>query len=245
MVAALHRGAIGLWAALFAGGCSEIGAPAGTPDGGGSAADAAAGSDAAPPSPVTLVFGEVPDADVAGVTDDTYLDSANPTLNYGGGATARVDADPARVALFRFDLSAIPAGATIDGAELALTTAADALEQGSVQLYEVTENWSEGSQLGVAAVANWTQRTSSKSWTTAGAGSGSRATTAMTEVVPSAVATRYAIAVPIDLVQRWVDDDNRGIVLVPINAATHGVDFEASESATAASRPALTVTYTP
>lgn len=248
-MAALRPGAIALCAALaLCAACSEIGSPAGEPGppDGGPASDASAGADATP-SPVTLVFGETPAADVTGVTADTYLDGANPTLNYGGDVIARVDADPARVVLLRFDIAAIPAGATIDAADLALTTAADALEQGAIQLYEVTEDWAEGEAVGAAAPANWTQRTAATDWTSAGAGSGSRTTTAMTELAPVAAATRYTTAVPIDLVQRWVDGaaDNRGLVLIPIDAATHGVDFETSESATAAARPTLTITFTP
>jgi hypothetical protein len=196
---------------------------------------------------VTLVLGETDDADLTGVTVDTYLDAANPTFNYGAAITARVDADPSRVALLRFDISSVAPGATVTAAFLSLTTAADALEQGSVQVFEVTENWAEGDAVGAAAPANWTQRTSNNDWTTAGAGSGSRATTAMSEFVPSTAATRYPVALPIDLVQRWVADpsSNRGVVLVAIDAATHGVDFESSESAATAARPTLSISFIP
>lgn len=229
-------------------GCgSDIGDPAGggRPDATPHDPDAAL-PDAAS-QPLTLVFGDTDDADIKGVTVDTYLDGANPTLNYGSALTARVDADPARVALVRFDVSAIAAGSTVTAAELSLTTSADALEEGSIQVFEVTENWTEGAEVGIAAPANWTQRTTNTDWTAAGAGTGSRATTAMTELAPSTPATRYSVALPIDLVQRWVDTplSNDGIVLVPVNAATHGVDFESSESATAAARPTLTITATP
>jgi hypothetical protein len=229
---------------------SEIGEPQGgdgfqrPPDGAPGGADAALDDAAAS---LTLAFGESDGADVAGVTVDTTLDAANPTFNYGADLTARVDADPSRVALLRFDISSIAPGATVTAAELALTTAADALEEGSVQIFEVTENWAEGDAVGAAGPANWTQRTTNNDWTTPGAGSGSRAPAAMSELVPSTAATRYPVALPIELVQRWVTDpsSNRGFVLVPINAATHGVDFESSESAATASRPSLSITFVP
>ncbi len=249
-VGALSRRAVCLWALACA--CStDIGDPQG---GGGFVPppDAAPAADAAPtadtsPAAVGLLFGETDDADVTGVTVDTYLDSANPSFNYGADLIARVDDDPSTVALLRFDLSSIAPGVTITVAELSITTAADALEEGSIQVYEVTEDWAEGDAVGAAAPANWTQRTATSDWTAAGAGTGSRATTAMSELVPGATATRYPVTLPTDLVQRWVDDSstNRGLVLVPIDAATHGVDFESSESATAASRPTLFITYTP
>jgi hypothetical protein len=248
-VGALRSGAVCLWA-LACAACTAIG----DPEGSGRAdarpvgpADAAIAAPDGAPSAVTLLFGETDDADVTAVTVDTYLDSANPTLNYGAEVTARVDADPARVALLRFDVSAIAPGATVTAAELAVTTAADALEEGTVQLYEVTESWAEGDAVATAAPANWTQRTTNNDWTTAGAGSGSRAPAAMSEVTPSIAATRYPVLLPIELVQGWVADpaSNRGLVLVPVNAATHGVDFESSESATTAARPSLSITFIP
>jgi hypothetical protein len=244
MVPTLRPGALALCGWLAAG-CSEIGAPGGEgPDAGQAAADAAA---AARDAAVAPVLGETGDADVGGVTEDTTLDAANPTLNYGGAVTVRADADPSRVALLRFDVSGVPAGAVVSAADLAITTAEDALEQGSLELFEVTETWVEGNEVGVAAAANWTQRTGDSTWTAAGAGSGSRAATAMSEIVPAAVATRYVLAIPTDLAQRWVADasSNHGVILVPIDAATHGVDFISSESATASARPTLTITYTP
>jgi len=105
---------------------SEIGEPQGgdgfqrPPDGAPGGADAALDDAAAS---LTLAFGESDGADVAGVTVDTTLDAANPTFNYGADLTARVDADPSRVALLRFDISSIAPGATVTAAELALTTA--------------------------------------------------------------------------------------------------------------------------
>lgn len=245
---ALRCGAVCL-TALACAACTAIGEPEGAgradarPDG----PDAAIAAPDAAAATVTLLFGETDDADVTAVTVDTYLDAANPTFNYGADVAARVDADPARVALLRFDISSIAPGATVTAAELAITTAADALEEGTVQLYEVTESWAEGDAVATAAPANWTQRTSNNDWTTAGAGSGSRAPAAMSEVAPSTAATRYPIALPIELVQRWVADptSNLGLVLVPVNAATHGVDFESSESAATASRPALSITFIP
>jgi hypothetical protein len=246
-VAAPRRRAA-LLTAIACAACTDIGDPAGggRPDAAPHAADAApAGPDAS--APVTLVLGESDGADLTGVTTDTTIDSGNPTLNYGASVTFRADADPSRVALLRFDVAAIAPGAAVSFAELALTTAADALEQGSLQIFEVTESWSEGDGDGTAAAANWSQRTASDDWTTAGAGTGSRATTATTELIPSAVTTRYTFPLPTDFVQRWVDqpDSNRGLVLVPVDAGTHGVNFESSESATAAARPTLTITYTP
>lgn len=244
-MAALRPGALVLcW---LAAGCSEIGQPAGGDPDAAAASDAAAPPPDAAPGALTLVLGETDDADLMGVTQDTFLDAANPTLNYGGEVTVRADADPSVVALLRFDVTGLPAGAVVSAAELALTTSDDALEEGSLEIFEVTEDWAEGEQIGVAAAANWTQRTAASDWTTAGAGSGSRAATAMSELVPAAAATRYTTSVPVDLVQRWLADpaSNHGLLLVPLNAATHGVDLASSESATAAARPTLTVTYTP
>jgi hypothetical protein len=205
--------------------------------------------DAATPLPdggspeIIVTFGETGGATHTNVTTDTWIDSMNPSFGNGASAELRTDGAPLRLALLRFDLSALPPGTQVVHAELVVTTtAAGALTQGSTQIFQLLEPWTEGSGNGAADVANWTQRTAAAAWTTAGAASpGSRATAVASEFVPSANDTSYTVGLPASLVQGWIDApaSNDGVIFVNRNAADRSVLLVSSEGAAAAKRPLL------
>ena len=183
------------------------------------------------------------------VTADTSVSSAATTFNYGAGLTFNVrnDAVSEFTGLVRFELSSIAAGTAIVAAELRLTTAAASLSSGQVSLYEIQQGWDQGTQVGAAGAANWTQRQSGTAWTTAGVGAGSRDTVALAVVQPYQNTTTYSLTMPASQIQKWVDTPatNFGFALVASGTGNgDSVAFVAAEG-TAGSQPTLLVTTAP
>src|SRR5262249_35594032 len=97
----------------------------------------------------------------------TELDSTMTTLNYG--AAPDLVADGSRVILLRFDVTSIGPG-TIVSVELHFwTTPTGSLDRGSLQVFRVLQDWTEGTQNAQAGVANWTERLPGVNWAGAGA----------------------------------------------------------------------------
>jgi hypothetical protein len=117
----------------------------------------------------------------------------NSTLNYGVDPNLNVDWNGPKNALIRFDVSAIPTGSQIVSATLTLTTSASGTEAGTIEVYNVTEAWSEGTLDGAAGEANWTARQTGVNWTTAG---GTHDATILTTFAPRANATAYSVIFP-------------------------------------------------
>lgn len=210
-------------------------------------ADAAA-ADAAPAdaaAATTLVFGESDRSDITGVTRDTFLNELVPANNWGSHPDLHADLVKPHVTLLSFDLAAIPAGSTVVEATLSLRTIDVFLTVGTVQCYELLEDWQEGTADNAPGVSNWDQRLPSTSWTAAGAGPGSRDVDILAELAPYEADTRFDATLPTAVVQRWVDTaaDNHGIVLVANDSGVGEVKFASREHPTASARPELTVTF--
>ncbi|HUS67568.1 MAG TPA: DNRLRE domain-containing protein [Kofleriaceae bacterium] len=195
--------------------------------------------DAGPGDELTRIFG-------AADFQDTYVRLNNPTFNYGG--VNRMCADTTtddRRMLIRVDVSSLAAGVEVTGAELHIWTgtAANDLSTQIYSAYPMLESWTEGNLSAAAGTASWNQRSSNTAWTTAGAGTGSRAASAVGSFIPAAIDTEYTIDLEVDMVQGWVDDaaTNHGITIV--SAGEDGGCFDTSEFATASKRPSLVVTY--
>jgi hypothetical protein len=196
-------------------------------------------ADAAPAQ--VMSFGEA-------VTDDNWIDSENPTRNHGTAQTIRADHDPQRYGLLRFDLGALPAGTVIASADLHVWTATTdgGFDNGGViRLYRLTEAWDEGTVADAAGTANWTQRQPSTNWGGPGATGISRDPQVVAEIPATANDREYVIAIPVALVQGWVDapQTNFGWVLVAEDAMTDSANLVSSEGATASKRPRLVVSY--
>ncbi len=158
--------------------------------------------------------------DVA-VTADTELDSGAITLNYG--AATELTADGNRVILLRFDTTSIGAGATIVSVELHFwTTATGSLDRGSLQVFRVLQDWTEGTQVGQAGVANWKERLADVDWAGAGASGASRDPTVFGAGTPDKDNKEEIVALSPSLVQGWLGAPatNDGIVLATLNQGT-------------------------
>ena len=87
-------------------------------------------------APACLAFDAV-------LTDDTYLSLKGTVANQGASQLLRVDS--AHAALFKFDLSFLPAGVSADNVSVATLTvfASQVSKPGTIGLYSVNGGWSE------------------------------------------------------------------------------------------------------
>jgi hypothetical protein len=206
------------------------------------------------PMSVTVTFGERPTSMIQGVTRDGEVDSDNPNGNYGGDNEFFCGRHPGAsqiwVGLLRFDVSAIPAGATVQSASMSLWTGGDPLDNGTVQWHALLEDWSEGNgdNTGPAGVANYIQRIQGTAWRTVGAGAPSSSDAAIvTELATPLGNSEYTFPLPAVLVQLWVDfpQTNFGMSCFVAPGVDSDTDYKAHESSQTGHRPELTVTYVP
>ncbi len=214
-------------------------------------ADAPPGPDAPPPPDagvtVTVTFGNRPTSDVQNVTFDTTLDSANSGANFGGTSEIFCDSVPVVNGLLRFELTAIPAGATVVSASLELVTGGDALQEGTIQLNQMLEDWQEGNANGGAGTANFLERLPGTFWLAAGAAPPSSDALPAASFTPIGNFTAFQVALPPALVQAWVDQPeiNFGLACFVSGQVDSDSDFASSEAGNSDERPELTVTYVP
>jgi hypothetical protein len=145
--------------------------------------------------------------------------------------------------LLRFDVSSLPAGATVQSASLTLyVTSRSNSNTMTAAVYPVLRYWNAG-------YATWATVDGSIAWTTAGCNgmgtdrSGTAAASVTFNVASGSVTTPDLTA----LVQGWVDApaSNYGVLLRPQGGAGIVNYYIASaQNATLAYRPKLTVTYT-
>lgn len=107
---------------------------------------------------------------------DAYVNQNTSGSNWGAATTINIGEDSGdsdRVGFLKFDLSSIPANATILAATLQLFTSAINTTSQVLQFHRLLVDWTEGSSNGTAGTVNWNNRTSGVPWNTPGArGSG-------------------------------------------------------------------------
>jgi hypothetical protein len=226
----------------------DVGAADAVAEGDGSPVDAAedapADQDAAQPCDATR-FVSVP------VTADTYLDSANPTFNYG----AAVDLDVTQLggALLRFDSSRIPAQ-TIHSATISVFLTQTDAPAGTFgltvnQIASTNSAWGEGTGngtvggVGESTYANLDQG-GAIPWTGpwgASCGSNCAAILATTNVTAPVSRQRIDFVVPVTIVNGWRNApvSNTGVV-VNEHVGSHW-HFVSREGADQSERPELRV----
>jgi hypothetical protein len=199
----------------------------------------ARGVDATKPPPDAgrriLVFGEATDADVRGVTTDTWLDSANIDANRGGSAELQIDSEPGQVALIRFDLAAIPTGSVIESAELGVRAFEPGRSSDRVRVRVLLRDWEERE-------ATWQNASSRSRWPSAGA-SGAALGIQIASVAIDGTGDRV-IDLDAAAVQAWVDDpaSNFGVRLDLSSPSGDNVGVYSREASSSA-RPYLRVAF--
>lgn len=192
---------------------------------------------------------------------DTFLHQNGPTANFGARTDffAGVDASSATYrALIKFDISSLPASAVISSAVLSLyCTGEDSVADRTIEIYRSLVEWFEGVKNGTAPDAGqdgstWNHRNANGSvaWGGGAGGFGSgtdRAATATTSTVITTTGTFFDFTVTADVQGFHAGTfTNHGwwIINVVGGGTTNRKHFASSDSATAAQRPKLTITYT-
>lgn len=191
---------------------------------------------------------------------DTYVDSANPTNNYG--TRANLLTGTTSKGLLRFNLSAIPSGASCQGGTLYLYHASSATASAfTLTAYSVGSAnyaWTEGTASNTQAASGepcWNALAADGSGgvTTAWAGTAGLGTsgtdyeaTAMGTANGNrsdALGTEYAISLNTTRLSGWFGTANTNYGLLVTTSAASG-NIASSDHGTAAWRPNLVVTYT-
>ena len=190
-------------------------------------------------------------------TADAYLDKSSSTSNFGSSSTTALRlsgrSSSTREVLYKFDVSSIPSGTTINSAYLNtyLTTSADLSSTSSnpfpSTIYPLKRDWVESS-------VTWSKFNSSTSWSTAGAlGSGSDFVaitsvpsfnyTGTSSTTPAGTLIRSDIS---GIVSGWVNGtySNYGLIIFPKSTSSSSpVYLGTRDNSTSAYRPTLVVNY--
>lgn len=165
-------------------------------------------------------------------TTDTFIYKAATTTNYEGSTTIDLNsqANQERHGFIRFDLTGIPAGATITAASLDLTAGGG--NTGVINVFDVTNSWT-------ASTTTWNSASTIVGSTAYGSATISNST------LGAAVPT---ITLSPSIIQGWVDtpstNNGFGIKTTYSNgAAANFLNICSDDHATASYRPKLTVTY--
>ncbi len=202
--------------------------------------------------------GVSPSAGYAGTADvilanDT--DNVDPNANLGGLdhlETFFGDGQEHRRGLIRWDLSALPADITIDGASLELYRYdGDASNDMQIALYRVTREWDEGTgqefRPGPSYTpdgATWLTATAGVAWTTPG---GDYNAAALDQVaLPAGMSHAWVRLDATAAVRDWVQNGlpNDGLFVIPQSGDYTYHYFHSRNALTATLRPRLVVTYT-
>jgi PKD repeat protein len=194
---------------------------------------------------MTVFFqdGLAPDPGYDG-TFDAYIREASANTNYGSATTLQVDGDePSSTGtdmniVIGWDVSDIPATATVDAATIHLNTLNVG---GPYSCHGLLRAWNQ-------AEVTWNEATTGNPWGIPGAEAASDRDSTLLCTFNAGSVAPLAInlnAAGVALVQSWVDGGlpNNGIVITD-PATSNGADFDSSESATALNRPKLEITYT-
>ena len=172
-------------------------------------------------------------------TTDTKIASKNSSTNYGINSSLTIDGDPDEAGLFRWDVSAIPVGSSVQSVSIELTVTGSSKD--SYEVYALQRAWDELS-------ATWQRYASGKNWAGKGAsGSGDQQPTVLGQLNASSTGV-YRInfsAAGIAAVQAWINDpgQNYGIIIKDYSTS-RAVEVATSEARTASQRPKLVINYT-
>lgn len=175
---------------------------------------------------------------------DSFLYQWKSTWNYG--AAANLDAgdggwNSTWRALLQFDLSAIPAGARVVSASLALYQTSPSMGPGTLGVRRVTSTWTEGANSGSSGSgATWLERSPGVPWATVGGDLDANGF-ASAQVNANVGWFNWDIT---RLVQGWVAADypNHGLALVHETPSASG-RFASSDHLEPTQRPKLTISY--
>ncbi|MBC7260711.1 MAG: DNRLRE domain-containing protein, partial [Chloroflexi bacterium] len=172
-------------------------------------------------------------------SEDTYIYQYTPDDNYCLDPALRVGYMQRYKALLRFDLSAIPAGATITRATLQLYAVAWSGSDITVSAYAITRSVS-------FCQATWNQAQSGNLWGRPGANdtSSDRRASAESTLTTSGVKKWYSLDLT-RLVQEWVNGSlaNNGVLLQAAYSDSSVFYFSSAQDGNVPLHPKLVITY--
>jgi hypothetical protein len=185
--------------------------------------------------------GLFPNVSYVGASDTQIVGSKKKTTkNYGSSTTLSIDGSPETAGLFRWDVSEIPAGSTVQSVTIELTLSSSSKD--SANVYALDRAWDEFS-------ATWEQYAAGSDWAGAGAsGTGDAESTALGQVGQTSKGV-YQInfnGAGVAAVQNWINDPSQNYGII-INDYTNkkAVKIRSSEYKTADMRPKLIIDFTP
>jgi len=187
------------------------------------------------PTGIALQDGLFPNITYFG-TSDTKINSNKPRMNYGSARTFHIDGNPDSAALFKWDVSATPAGTVVTSAAIELHVT-NATKQ-SYELFALQRAWDELS-------ATWQRYSTDSNWSSSGAdGAGDHSADVLGRLGPAGKGVHRINLneAGVAAVQAWINnaDQNFGIILQDY-AVSDGVDVSTSEAWNAAQRPKLII----
>ncbi len=197
-----------------------------------------------PPSPgdtpeqIAFQNGLFPNVTYAGTTDTT-ISSKKSTRNYGNDTKLSIDGKPDVAGLFRWDVSAIPVGSTVQSVSIEFYVTGSSKD--SYEVYALQQAWDELS-------ATWQQYSTGNNWAGAGAsGNGDQESAVLGQLNATSKGV-YRINLNdagVSAVQAWINNaaDNYGIIIKDY-AVSKAVTVATSETKTASQRPKLIINYT-
>ncbi|MFN8498612.1 MAG: SdrD B-like domain-containing protein [Anaerolineae bacterium] len=184
---------------------------------------------------------------------DTWIDKDKKNNNNGGNAllfTRPADANHLKYTLLKFDVSGIPAGATINTATLQLTTQTARASNHFDQVHELLTPWTQGTannqacNAGNGNGATWNAANCTGSWAAGAFSSADYAPGVLGTIIPKAN-NKPATANIAAAVNDWVNNNvaNNGIVLVSTGKDAGDAKYYSGQASNASYRPTLTGTY--
>jgi hypothetical protein len=197
-----------------------------------------------PPSggtPQQLAFqnGLFPSVSYAGMID-TKIAARSASKNYGNETKLTIDGDPDEAGLFRWDVSAIPAGSTVQSAFIELNVSGSSRD--TYEVYALQRAWEELS-------ATWQRYATGNNWSGAGANGSADTQPAVLGNVNATSSGVYRINfndAGVAAVQQWINDASRNYgIIIKDYANSKALEIRTSETSTASQRPKLVINYTP
>src|SRR3989454_658745 len=174
-------------------------------------------------------------------TGDSQLSLGAATTNFGTATTIQVASQSGsqnKRILVKFDLSSIPANATINSANLTLFMTTAPSNNRTYNAHRMTRDWTESQ-------VTWNIAQTGTNSTTAGGDYNGTATTSTTTATTNNVSLTWNIQAD---VQAWVNGtSNYGTLIkdgTESSATARTATFASEENATSANRPQLVIDYT-